>query len=69
MAMTLEQAEAEIEFLKVVVNQLQIAVSENLATKAQLRQLNLLRQQEISDLKDRVEDLEADIAILKQTTS
>lgn len=65
--MTNEELEAEIEFLKVVVNKLQIAVSENLASKAQLRQLNLLRQQDISDLKDRVEAVEADVAILKQT--
>ena len=65
MALTNQELTDELEFIKVVLNKLQTAVEKNLASKAQLVQLNLLRQNDITDLQTRVTQLEADVALLK----
>jgi cell division protein FtsB len=65
MALSNEELEAKIDFLTKVVNELQIAVQHNLASKMQLRQLTLLKQKDIDDLKNRVTDLEAEVNLLK----
>ena len=47
-----------------VINDIQVAMT-HLAAKAQLRQLTLLNQTDINDLKNRVSSLETQIAILQ----
>lgn len=65
MPLTNEQLEEKIDFLTKVLNDVQVAIT-NLASKAQLRQLTLLKQKDIDDLKNRVEDLENEVTLLKQ---
>lgn len=65
MALSNAELEAKIDFLTKVVNELQVAVQQNLASKMQLRQLTLLKQKDIDDLKNRVADLESEVNLLK----
>jgi polyhydroxyalkanoate synthesis regulator phasin len=50
--------------LENAVNDIQTAIT-NLASMAQLRQLNLIKQEEVDALKDRVADLETQIQVLQ----
>lgn len=50
--------------LENAVNDLQTAIT-NLASMAQLRQLNLIKQEEIEALQQRVADLETQIEVLQ----
>lgn len=63
--LTNEELEVKIDFIHKVLNELQIAVQQNLASKQQLRQLTLLKQKDIDDLVNRVEDLETEVNLLK----
>jgi len=60
-----DDLEEKIDFLTVVLNEVQVAIN-NLASKQQLRQLTLLKQKDIDDLKNRVTDLENEVLLLKQ---
>lgn len=53
-----------VEAIEEMLNSLQIAIN-NLASKQQLRQLLLIRQEEIDSLKLRVTDLETQVAALQ----
>lgn len=61
-AITVEQFQALVR----AVQALQIAVN-NLASKAQLRQLYTLRQQEIEELKTRLDTIEQQVQILQRS--
>lgn len=50
--------------LENAVNEIQTAIT-NLASMAQLRQLNLIKQEEIEALQQRVADLETQIEVLQ----
>jgi len=50
--------------LEVILNQVQVAVT-NLAAKQQVRQLTLLKQSEINQLRERIEDLERIVLLLE----
>lgn len=56
--------EARLAALEKAVNDIQVAIT-NLASMAQLRQLNVIKQGEISALKDRVSQLESAIQVLQ----
>lgn len=61
-AISIEQFQALVR----AVQALQIAVN-NLASKAQLRQLYTLRQQEIEELKTRIDTIEQQVQILQRS--
>jgi len=56
--------ETRIQAIETMLNSLQIAVS-NLASKQQLRQLTLLKQNEIEALETRITALETIVATLQ----
>lgn len=56
--------EARLQALESAVNNIQTAIT-NLASLAQLRQLNIIKQDEINALKERVDKLESEIQILQ----
>jgi polyhydroxyalkanoate synthesis regulator phasin len=56
--------EARLQALESALNDVQTAIT-NLASLAQLRQLNLIKQDEINVLKERVDKLESEIQILQ----
>jgi polyhydroxyalkanoate synthesis regulator phasin len=56
--------EKRIQAIETAINQLQTAVS-NLMSKQQMRQLLLLRQEEIDTMKERITALETQIATLQ----
>lgn len=58
--------EARLTALEKAVNELQVAIT-NLASMAQLRQLNIIKQAEINALKDRVDNLESEIQVLQSS--
>lgn len=62
--MTETQINARLTALERKVNELQVVIT-NLATMAQLRQLNVIKQAEIDSLKKHVADLESAIQILQ----
>jgi len=65
MALSNEELEEKIDFLTKILNNVQVAIT-NLAAKEQLKQLTLLKQKDIDDLKNRVSDLENEVSLLKQ---
>lgn len=65
--MALTTAETErIEAIETMLNNLQTAIS-NLASKQQIRQLILIKQQEIDELTARVASLESQVVILQSS--
>jgi polyhydroxyalkanoate synthesis regulator phasin len=56
--------EKRIQAIETAINQLQTAVS-NLMSKQQMRQLLLLRQEEIDTMKERITALETQVATLQ----
>lgn len=64
MALTDAQVQVRIETLEEKVNEIQTAIN-NLATKRQLNASMLVRQNEIDELKQRVDSLETQIAALQ----
>lgn len=62
---TTDDLQKDVDYIMTVLNDVQVAMT-NLASKAQMRQLTLLRQQDITDLLARVAALEAEVASLKQ---
>ena len=56
--------EARLQALESAVNDIQTAIT-RLASLAQLRQLNIIKQDEINALKERVETLESEIRVLQ----
>ena len=56
--------EARIEAIENAISQLQIVV-QNLASKKEFRQLLLLKQEEVDDLKTRVSALETQVSTLQ----
>lgn len=65
MALT-DYEEARLALIETVLADLQVAVG-NLAAKQQLRQLSLLKQTEVDELRARVEELERLIIILENS--
>ena len=55
---------SRVEAIEEMLNKLQVAIK-NLASKAQFRQLLLIRQTEITELTKRVESLENQVANLQ----
>ena len=64
MSLTNDQLQERIETIEDTLNDMQDAVN-NLATKAQLKQLTNIWQSEITDLQDRVTALESQVATLQ----
>lgn len=58
--------EKRIQAIEEMLNKLQIA-TKNLASKAQMRQLLLVKQAEIDELRQRVESLETQVTNLQNT--
>lgn len=56
--------EVRIQAIENAINQLQVAL-QNLASKKEFRQLLLIRQEEIDDLKSRVTALETQVSTLQ----
>ena len=59
--------EVRIQNLETVINDLQTAVQNNLASKLQMRQLLNIKQEEITALETRVTSLETQIAVLQSS--
>jgi polyhydroxyalkanoate synthesis regulator phasin len=59
--------EARFVALENAVNKISIAIT-NLASTQQLRQLSLLKQKEVDDLKAKVADLESQLKLLQNTS-
>jgi polyhydroxyalkanoate synthesis regulator phasin len=59
--------EARLQALESAVNEIQTAIT-NLASLAQLRQLNLIKQDELDALKTRVDTLESEIQVLQKAS-
>lgn len=57
--------ELRIRNIETVLNDLQTAVNDNLASKQQMRQLILIKQSQIEELERRVDSLESQIALLQ----
>lgn len=67
--MALTDAERQrIRAIEEMLNDLQVAIR-NMTSKLEFRQLILLRQQEIDTLKQRVSDLETQVATLQSKIS
>lgn len=58
--------EARLNAIEKAINEIQVAIT-NLASMAQLRQLNVIKQAEINDLKERVERLESELQVLQNS--
>lgn len=58
--------EARLNAIEKAINEIQIAIT-NLASMAQLRQLNVIKQAEINDLKERVTRLESELQVLQNS--
>jgi hypothetical protein len=65
MALT-DYEEARLALIETALTNLQVAV-QNLAAKQQLRQLSLLKQTEVDELRRRVDELERLIIILENS--
>lgn len=62
--LTTDELELQVDALRVLFNELQVAVI-NLASKAQLRQLTLLKQKDIEDILTRLALIETRLALLE----
>lgn len=64
MPLTNQELEDKVNALTKAVNDIQVAIT-NLASRKQLEQLNFLNQKEISELKDRLSVVEAELQFVK----
>jgi len=63
-----DNEKSQVTDIEKLLNKIQIAIT-NLASRAQLRQLLLVKQKEIDDLKTRVTSLESRIKIIEDSNN